>query len=274
MHLGIVAQRGNPRAVELAERIRGAVPEARVALDEATAEAVDESDTGVPVHRMGDCDLVVSIGGDGTFLFAARGAETTPMMGVNLGEVGFLNAVPPEEAVDAVRGVVSEVRGRGEPSVYELPRVVAETDDWALPPALNEVAVMGPQRGRTNGVGLEVRVDGALYAGSRADGVLVATPAGSTAYNLSEGGPLVQPAADALVLTEMCARSPMPSLVIGPDSEVTVRVEEADSAVVVADGRRSREITSPARITVGRADDPLRVAGPPLDFFAALGKLD
>jgi NAD+ kinase len=55
---------------------------------------------------------------------------------------------------------------------------------------------------------------------------------------------------------------------------VTVRVEEADSAVVVADGRRSREITPPARITVGRADDPLRVAGPPLDFFAALGKLD
>jgi NAD+ kinase len=274
MHLGIVAQRDNPRAVEVAERIRGAVPEARIALDETTAAAVDEPETGVPVDRMSDCDLVVSIGGDGTFLFAARGAGTTPMMGVNLGEVGFLNAVPPQEAVDAVRGVVSEIRGRGEPSVYELPRVVAEHETWALSPALNEIAVMGPQRGRANGVGVEVRVDGSLYAGSRADGALVATPAGSTAYNLSEGGPLVHPTADALVLTEMCARSPMPSLVLGADSEVTVRLEEADSAVVVADGRRSREVSPPTQVTIHRADEPLRVAGPPLDFFAALGKLD
>jgi NAD+ kinase len=274
MHLGIVAQRDNPRAVELAERIRGAVPEARIALDETTAEAVEEPDIGVPVDRMSACDLVVSIGGDGTFLFAARGAGTTPMMGVNLGEVGFLNAVPPEEAVDAVRGVVSEIRGRGEPSVYELPRVVAENDDWTLSPALNEIAVMGPQRGRANGIGLEIRVDGSLYAGSRADGALVATPAGSTAYNLSEDGPLVHPGADALVLTEMCARSPMPSLVLGPDSDVTIRVEEADHAIVVADGRRSEEVTPPTQIAVRRADEPLRVAGPPLDFFAALGKLD
>lgn len=274
MHLGIVAQRDNPRAVELAERIRGAVPEARIALDETTAEAVGEPEVGVPVDRMSDCDLVVSIGGDGTFLFAARGAGTTPMMGVNLGEVGFLNAVPPEEAVDAVRGVVSEIRGRGEPSAYELPRVVAENDDWTLSPALNEIAVMGPQRGRANGIGLEIRVDGALYAGSRADGALVATPAGSTAYNLSEDGPLVHPGTDALVLTEMCARSPMPSLVLGPDSEVTIRVEEAPSAVVVADGRRSEVVTPPTQISVRRADEPLRVAGPPLDFFAALGKLD
>jgi NAD+ kinase len=274
MHIGIVAQRGNPRAVELAERIRAAVPEATVRLDESTAEAVGESDIGAPVDAMADCDLVVSIGGDGTFLFAARGAGATPMMGVNLGEVGFLNAVPPEEAVDAVRGVVAEVRGRGEPSVRELPRVRASGEDWSLPPALNEVTVLGPQRGRASGVGIEVRVDGSLYAGGRADGVLVATPAGSTAYNLSEGGPLVHPATDALVLTEMCARSPMPPLVLGPDAEVSVRVEEADSAVVVADGRRSREITPPTALTVARAAEPLRVAGPPLDFFAALGKLD
>ncbi|PSP98979.1 NAD(+) kinase [Halobacteriales archaeon QS_4_70_19] len=274
MHLGIVAQRGNPRAVELAERIRGAVPEASVALDESTAIAVDEPDFGVSVDRMAACDLVVSIGGDGTFLFAARGAGTTPMMGINIGEVGFLNAVPPEEAVDAVRGVVSEIRGRGEPSVYELPRVVAENDEWSLSPALNEITVMGPQRGRASGVGLEIRVDGALYAGSRADGALVATPAGSTAYNLSEQGPLVHPGTDALVLTEMCARSPMPSLVLDSDSEVSVRVEEAERAVVVADGRRSEEVTPPTQVEIRRAAEPLRIAGPPLDFFAALGKLD
>ncbi len=130
--------------------------------------------------------------------------------------------------------------------MYEPPRVVAEGEGWSLAPALIEIGVMGPQRGRTNGVGLEIRVDGSLYAGGQADGMLAATPAGSTAYDRSEGSPLVHPTADALVLTETCARSPMPSLVLGADSDATVR----------------------------RASEPLRVAGPPLDLFAALGGLD
>lgn len=272
MQVGVVAQRGNPRAVELAERLRAELPAVDIHLDETTADAVGE--TGVAVDEMAACDLVVSIGGDGTFLFAARGAGTTPMMGVNLGEVGFLNAVAPENAVEAVGAVVAEVRETGDLTVRTLPRVRATGDGWDLPPALNEIAILGPQRGRANGIGLEVRVDGSLYSGGRADGVLVATPAGSTAYNLSESGPLVHPDASALVLTEMCAQAPMPSLVLGPDSEVTVRVEEADSAIVVGDGRRSQEVTPPTQIAISRAEESLRVAGPPLDFFAALGKLD
>jgi NAD+ kinase len=270
MELGIVAQRDNPRAAALAGDIRDAV-DVGVVVDDATAEAIDAP--GVPVEEMRDRDLVVSIGGDGTFLFVARNAGATPVMGVNLGEVGFLNVTAPEAAVAAVRRAVEQYERDALP-IQDLPRVRASGDGWSLPPALNEVVVMGDRRGPGGGAEVEVRVDGSLYSGGAADGVLVATPTGSTAYNLSEGGPLVHPAAAGLVVTEMCARGGMPPLVVGPDSEVVVRVDGPDRGLVVSDGRRVREVRPPTDVTVRRSETPVRIAGPDLDFFAALGKLD
>jgi len=112
MEVGIVAQRDNSRAAALAAEIRTALRDVGVAcrLDESTADVLDERDVGSPVEGFSACDLVVSIGGDGTFLFAARGAGGTPILGVNLGEVGFLNAVRPENAVDAVKREVEALR--------------------------------------------------------------------------------------------------------------------------------------------------------------------
>lgn len=271
MHVGIVAQRGNPRAAELAENIRRAL-DARVSLDAETAELLD-SDGREPTSMDG-CDLVVSIGGDGTFLYTARSVGDAPIMGVNLGEVGFLNATAPDVAVDAVREEVERLRTTDDPVFQEMEQVRATGEGFELPPALNEVTVLGPQRGHGNGVGVEVRLDGELYTGSRADGVIVATPTGSSAYNLSEGGPLVHPDVGGFVVTEMCADGPMPPLVVPPDRELTIRVEDADSAYVVADGRTKATIDPPTHISVARAERPVKVAGPPLEFFAALAKLD
>jgi NAD+ kinase len=273
MHVGIVAQRGNPRAAELADDIRRAL-DARVSIDEETADSLDLDGSGLPADGLTACDLVVSIGGDGTFLYTARAVGDTPVMGVNLGEVGFLNATAPDDAVEAVRAEVDRLRTTDDPAFQEMSQVTATGEGFELPAALNEVAILGPKRGHGQGVGIEVRLDGALYTGSRADGVIVATPTGSSAYNLSEGGPLVHPEVDGFVVTEMCAEGPMPPLVVDPDRELTVRVEEADTAYVVADGRTAVEIEPPTRVRLGRADQPVRVAGPPLEFFAALGKLD
>jgi NAD+ kinase len=138
----------------------------------------------------------------------------------------------------------------------------------------HEVAVLGPQRGRNNGVGIEVRVEGQLYSGSRADGVLVSTPTGSTAYNLSEGGPLVHPEVATLLVTEMCAEGSMPSLAVPLDADIVVRVEEADHAFVVADGRTRQRVDPPTNVRLSRAAEPVRIAGPLLEFFTALGKLE
>jgi NAD+ kinase len=274
MKVGIVAQRGNGRAAGLAEELRDQVgdDDVEVLLDETTASTLDVE--GVPVDRLADCDLAVSIGGDGTFLYTARGAGTTPLLGVNLGEVGFLNAVAPGDAVDAVSGAVETCRDEGTVPARELDRLVVEGPDWTLPPALNEVVVQGARRGPGGGVDYAVRVDGSLYTGGHSDGVLVATPTGSTAYNLSEGGPLVHPEVDATVVTEMVAREPMPPLVAPSDATVTVTVEAGEEAYAIADGRTRRRLDPPAEVTVAVAGEPARVAGPAVDFFEALGKLE
>jgi NAD+ kinase len=280
MKVGIVAQWDNPRAASLAGDVATEVRDGDVdvVVDEATGDhllaTTDDEPVATAVDEMSACDLVVSIGGDGTFLFTARGAGTTPLVGVNLGEVGFLTAVPPEAAVDTVDDLVATSLSTGRLDTRALSRVQAGGDDWTVPPALNEVGVLGPQRGHGQGIDLEVRVDGDLYTSGHADGVLVATPTGSTAYNLSEGGPLVHPAVDGLVVTVMAGRSRMPPLVTPVDGEITVRVSGAPEAVVVSDGRVGETITPPQTVRLRRAAEPVHVAGPALDFFAGLSKLD
>ncbi|PSQ66948.1 MAG: NAD(+) kinase [Halobacteriales archaeon SW_9_67_24] len=271
MRVGIVAQRGNERAAALAGDVREVLRDGgvEVRLDEATADALDCA--GHAVSGMDECDLVVSIGGDGTFLFAARGAGETPVMGVNLGEVGFLNATPPEDAVATVEREVERIETEGGPRTRTVPRLRATNDGRTLPPALNEVVVQG-RRGPGRGADVTIEVDGSSYLEGHADGVLVATPTGSTAYNLSEGGPLVHPDTDALVITPMCADETMPPLIV--DGEVVVRVTNAPEAVVVGDGRTRETIDPPAEVAIDRAPAPLRIAGPPLEFFSALDKLD
>lgn len=275
MNVGIVAQRGNGRAAGLASDLAARLAEEGVDVDfdESTAATLDRSDDAVAQADLSGADLVVSIGGDGTFLYAARGAGGTPVVGVNLGEVGFLNAVSPTEAVETVSETVGALR-RGELQVREAPRLAASGDGWAGDPAMNEVVVQGTRRGHGGGVDYEVLVDGARYSGGHADGVLVATPTGSTAYNLSERGPLVHPDVEGFVVTEMAAAGGMPPLVVPEPATVTVRVTGSSGAVAVADGRHLRELDTPTAVDVATASPPVRLAGPRADFFEALGKLD
>ncbi|UPM42662.1 NAD(+)/NADH kinase [Halocatena salina] len=272
MQIGIVGQQDNPRAASLAGDIRDAV-DVSVVVDETTGETLGT--TGISVDEMSQCDLVVSIGGDGTFLYAARWIGSTPIMGVNLGEVGFLNATAPENAVPTVQEMIEDHEsGDSTVRTLDIPRLSATGDGWTLPPALNEIAVMGPNRGPNGGLTTEVRVDGSLYTGGHADGVLVATPAGSTAYNLSESGPLVHPNVSGMILNEMCARDGMPPLVVDPDAVVSIRADDAPAAIAVSDGRIHKEVDPPVVITVSADAPPVRIAGPEIDFFTALGKLD
>ena len=273
MEIGIVAQRGNARATALAGDVRDALGDRDVGVlvDEETGVALDVE--GTPVAEMAACPLVVSVGGDGTFLFAARQVGSTPILGVNLGEVGFLNAVPPAEATDRVIEEVERIRETGAPRYREVPRLSASGDGLSLPPATNEIVVQGPQRGRGNGVDVEVEVDGSRYAATHADGVLVATPTGSTAYNLSEAGPLVHPEVRGLVVNGMAPEAPMRPLLVPLDARVTVRAGGPEQVVVTSDGNERRWLEEPATVAVEVADEPGRIAGPRSDFFRALSKL-
>lgn len=274
MRVGVVAQRGNPRAGELATAIRERLEGigVSVTVDETTGERLGGD--SAPVSAMGDSDLVVSIGGDGTFLFVAREATPAPIVGVNLGEVGFLNAVAPEDAVAVLEGLAERFRDGGELAVDRLDRLSATGDGWKLPPALNEVLVHGPRRGRGGGGTITVEIGGDRYAESHADGVLVATPTGSTAYNLSEGGPLVSPSVDALVVTGMAPSGPVAPLVVSADEAVVLRLSGADRGWAIADGRSRRKLEPPATVTVAADAEPVRIAGPRTTFFDGLGKLE
>ena len=272
--VGIVAQRDNERAQTLAVTLLETLADedVTVTVDEETGTAIGVA--GAPVSEMESCDLVVSIGGDGTFLFVARETDGAALVGVNLGEVGFLNAVAPEEAVVAVSELVADLQADGRVDGVCVDRLRASGEGWDLEPALNEVVVHGPRRGRGGGAEIEVRVDGERYTSGHADGVLVATPTGSTAYNLSEGGPLLQPSVDALVITQMAASDSMPPLVVGADSEVTLHVSGTERAWSISDGRNRRPLEPPTTVTVTVADEPLTIAGPRTNFFDALEKLE
>ena len=273
MQVGIVARKGDPRAASLASDVRDAVEarDAEVWIDEVTAESLGIG-SGRPVSALVDCDLAVSIGGDGTLLFAARNADGTPVLGINLGEVGFLNAIPPEEGEAAVLAAVERFRDGGM-NVRESPRLAASVDGWRSVPAANEVVVTGHRRGPGGGIDYELRIDGSRYSGGHADGVLVATPSGSTAYNLAEEGPLVHPAVDGLIVNEMCGSDGMPPLVVDLDATVTVTVSDPAGAVVVSDGRNPHAIDGPVSVEIRRTEPPMRIAGPTADFFEGLKKL-
>jgi NAD+ kinase len=280
VRLGIVAQRGNDRAVSLAGAIRTAVA-ADVWVDETTAAAMGVD--GRPVDAFGACDLVVSVGGDGTFLYAAHGAGSPPFVGVFLGEDGLLHAVEPDDAVDTVTDLVDAAADGGLTTRDRLrltarvggattkPDSAAGDPDRTLDPAVNEVVVQAARRGHGGGATATVAVDGEPYFERHADGVIVATPTGSTAYNLSEGGPLLVPDAQGLVVTGMCARDGRPPLVAPADATVTVTLDAP--GVAVADGREARRLDPETPVVVARSPASLRVAGPSLDFFGALGKL-
>ena len=274
--VGIVAQRENDRAQALAETLIAVLDREygeRPVVDEETGSVIDA--TSVPVSAMAACELVVSIGGDGTLLFVAREVGDIPILGINLGEVGYLNAVDPSDALEVVNSVVGRLQA-GTLGCHELARLVATgaDDEWTLEPALNEVVVHGPRRGHGGGATVDVLVDGRRYHEGHADGVLVATPTGSTAYNLSEDGPLVHPATDALVISGMATAEPMAPLVVDPGMEIELSISDADGGYVIADGRNRRPLEPPATVSVSVADDPVRLVGPRPHFFEALEKLE
>jgi len=274
MEIGVVAQRGNERATKLAGDVRAELVSEGVSVrvDEATAARLDVA--GCPVEAMAEYPMVVSVGGDGTFLFVARRVGSTPILGVNVGEVGFLNAVSPAEATDRVAEEVERIRATGVPRFRDVPRLAATGEGLSIPPALNEVVVQGPQRGRRQGLEAEVRIDGSPYTATHADGILVATQTGSTAYNLSERGPLVHPNVAGLVVNEMAAVEPMPPLVIDQAAEITVHADGPERVVVASDGSERQWLDTPATVTVRVHDQPARIAGPRSDFLRALEKLN
>lgn len=210
-----------------------------------------------------DVELAIVLGGDGTILRAAemvRGG-TAPILGINMGHVGFLAEIERDDMDDAVRRVIArdytvEERLALAVKIQDADdRVIYET--WAL----NEATVEKASRERM----LEVvmAVDGRPLSSFGCDGVVIATPTGSTAYNFSAGGPVVWPSVEAIAVVPLSAHALFARpLVVGPDASVAVEVLErtSGSGILWCDGRRSHELPPGARVVVRRSSRPVRLA--------------
>jgi NAD+ kinase len=218
---------------------------------------VDESEIAERV------DLMVAIGGDGTLLHAARhvARRGVPLLGINRGRLGFLTDISPEHMLEAVDAILA-----GDYLEERRLMLSAQIGDGSSHPklvALNDVVLQKGETGRM--LDFVTTVDGSYVNAHRGDGLIVATPTGSTAYALSCGGPIIQPNVDALVMVPICPHtlSDRP-LVLKLTSSIEVRVDTGvgSAAHVVCDGEDLGRIASGETLRIGLADETVTLLHP------------
>jgi len=205
-----------------------------------------------------DSDLLIAFGGDGTMLGVAReiGAREIPLLGVNLGKLGFLAELNPDELDSAIPEILA-----GKFPVED--RTVLEATTPALPGgkimAINDVVIDKSHSPRL--IDLETYIDGAYAATYRGDGLIVSTPTGSTAYALSNGGPIVTPGSDVLGITPISPHTLGGRPLIIPEWSVIriIAYSPSDEVMVSADGKVEVLAAPPVEITIRRAAHTIRL---------------
>ncbi|MBK1724452.1 NAD(+) kinase [Thiocystis violacea] len=267
--VGIIAKQGDP------ERVRGTLQQlsahlrARqidVLLDAESAHLLDAAiGVGEPIERIGErCDLIIVVGGDGTLLHAARNMASfgVPLMGINLGRLGFLVDVSPEDIESAVDQILAGTLISDTRSMLSA-HIVGEQGVGQSHAALNDVAIHKWNTARM--IEFETYIDGVFVNAQRSDGLIVATPTGSTAYALSGGGPLVDPALDAILLVPICPHdlSNRP-LVVPGDRQIEVRVRGQDyvHVQITCDGQTDIRLAADEHVRIARHPDRVRLLHP------------
>ncbi|MFL0566816.1 NAD kinase [Microbacterium sp. 179-I 1D1 NHS] len=234
--------------------------------DPELAAALGDLDTAILGEggiEVDDIEIAIVLGGDGTILRAAElvRAASVPLLGVNMGHVGFLAELEADDVDEAIGRALAR-----DYEIHERMTLSVEVRDadgsvvystWAL----NEATVEKASRERMLEVMIEI--DGRPLSSFGCDGVVVATPTGSTAYNFSAGGPVVWPSVQALCLVPLSAHALFARpLVLGPETSVSLDVLERNQGrgVLWCDGRRSHDLPPGARVVVGRSTQPVRLA--------------
>jgi NAD+ kinase len=272
--IGVIAklhhQAAAPVLKDLCDWLRGQGRE--VVMDATTAGLIGEESP----HRKADIprmvDLIVVLGGDGTLLSVARLLVDyeVPLLGINLGSLGFLTEVPQGEMIGTLEKVFAgdvciEKRLLLKTEVLRQGELVASSS------CLNDVVVSKGTLSRM--IRLHILVDGQFVTGLRADGLIVATPTGSTAYCLSAGGPIVHPANDVIVLAPISPHVLTNRPVILPDtSRIEIRlISEEENSMVTFDGQVGFSLRSGDVIEVRAAENRLNlIVSPERNYFEVL----
>jgi NAD+ kinase len=274
MRFGFLLKRGKPEARDLAQKLGKVVADrgaTLVALAEDAA-AIPGAAAVAPEDFAASMDVLVVLGGDGTFLYGASFAADrgVPIFGVNLGSLGFITPYSRTEAVQAIDDAC-----QGKLAIEERIRlsVAVRPQDGGVPEparsAVNDAVLKQGSIARL--LDLEARLNGAEIATYKADGLIVATPTGSTAYTLAAGGPILTPDVQAMVLTPICPHTlTNRPLVFPPDARLAIRNASGAPVTLTIDGQWSQDLASDAWIDVRRADRPLRLFQTPRGFFGIL----
>lgn len=253
MRIGIVTRHDIHRGVELAEELADFLIKENidVFLDPLIVSELRRfHDLSCDIDEM-DVDIIITIGGDGTILRTQSliDGKKIPIFGINMGTVGFLTEIGPEEAFHALKEVLA-----GNYFVEERTRL-AVWHNKDLAPALNEVVIMTRKAAKI--LHIEIKVDDEIVEELRADGLIVATPSGSTAYSMSAGGPIVDPRVDAFIIVPICPfkLGSRPTVVSG-ESIIQVRLlREGKKAVAVIDGQYEEEINHMEEVIFQKSDE-------------------
>ncbi|MEM3967022.1 MAG: NAD(+)/NADH kinase [Ignisphaera sp.] len=251
--VGIVVKKGSSQGYEIAHRLLS-YGSSVLGLDMHIDEEALPDIKWDRMFKVGidPVDLVVVIGGDGTFLrtFHRLGLLDIPIMGVRLGRRGFLLDIKPDEALDRLRDAVE---GRFRLVEYMRLEVSLDTSSTSIPLALNDVVIAGWRYTRAKVVSLSIYVNGEYIYGIDGDGVIVATPLGSSAYALSAGGPIIDVDLESIIIVPLAPiQFNAKPIVLPPSKVVEVRTSgDSDPIACIVDGQ-SIEVVEPGRSIVVR----------------------
>jgi len=264
--IGFVS-RHEPESVQLAamfiDWLRSET-KSEVFVDQEIAPMIGSKGSTVEEMERQKVDFIVSIGGDGTILRTIhKMADPLPILGINMGTLGFLVDVEPKDAFETLEHLILGFE------VDERSRLKVLLNGICLPPATNEVALMTASPAKM--IEFEIIVDGSLMEDFRADGVIIATSTGSTAYAMSAGGPIVDPRVDAIVMVPMAPfkLSSRPWVIPGKSIiEVKLKMPKKE-ALVVVDGQSTTTISTEDSVVISKADTPARFVKVGHDGFYA-----
>ena len=213
-----------------------------------------------------EADMVLSMGGDGTFLKAASyvGNKNIPILGINTGRLGFLADVSPEEMEDTFKDIYNHNYKVEDRSVLQ---VISNGQPLkGYPCGLNEIAVL--KRDSSSMITIHTSINGAYLTTYQADGLVIATPTGSTAYSLSIGGPVIVPHSNTIAITPVAPHSlNVRPIVINDDWEITLDVESRSHNFLVAIDGRSETCREGTRLIIRKADYNIKVVKRPNHVF-------
>ena len=205
-----------------------------------------------------DIDYVISMGGDGTLLKAASkvGARSVPIIGINMGRLGYLADVPATDIEEAIERLYSGDYVTENHCVIEATAMRGSLS--GCPRALNDIAVL--KQDNASMITIHARIDGEELITYQADGLIISTPTGSTAYSLSNGGPIIMPATDVLCLTPVAPHSlSVRPIVVPAKAEITLTVESRSHNYLVAIDGRSEKLPERTTLRIRRAPYEVKI---------------